>query len=334
MLKIMNRRGLNWVIPTVIGGSLLLALPWFGRAYYTHIFILIFLNIILAMGYRLLYVTGLVSFCHVTFYAIGAYTSAILAMKLGLPFGICFLGGGIAAAAAAAFLILVTSRARGAYFFLISFSFLGVMNTVFMQWRGVTGGASGITSIPPIISGFDTVVNNYYIFFAFTILTIFIMYLLDRSRFGSELMAIGEAEDLAEVIGIDVLRHRMVAAAIGALFAGFAGSLFAHYESFIAPTSFPMWTTIYILSWCVIGGVRKFWGPIVGAVLMTAISEYGRMMGAMHAIFYAAVLLAVIIAMPNGIVGLVDTLRTRFGRRQYLGGDTKLGAGPPPVVDE
>ena len=333
MPKLMSRRGLNWVIPTVIGGSLLLALPWFGRAYYTHIFILVFLNITLALGYRLLYVTGLVSFCHVTFYAIGAYTSAILAMKLGLPFGICFLVGGIAAAATAAFLILVTSRARGAYFFLISFSFLGVMNTVFMQWRGMTGGASGIPDIPPIM-GFTTVTPYFYIILAFTAVTIFIMYLFDRSRFGSELMAIGEAEDLAEVIGIDVLRHRMVAAAIGALFAGFAGSLFAHYESFIAPASFPMWTAIYILSWCVIGGVRKFWGPIVGAVLMTAISEYGRMMGAMHAIFYAAVLLAVIMAMPNGIVGLVDTLRTRFGRRQYLGGDTKLGAGPPPVVDE
>jgi branched-chain amino acid transport system permease protein len=105
-----------------------------------------------------------------------------------------------------------------------------------------------------------------------------------------------------------------MACAIGALFAGFAGSIFAHYEGFIAPTSFPMWTTIYILSWCVIGGVRKYWGPIVGAALMTAIIEYGRMMGEYHAIFYAAVLLAVIMAMPNGIVGLVDSLIARFSK--------------------
>jgi len=315
MPNFIKKTGGKLVIPIVIIGGLLLALPLLGRAYYTHIFILIFLNIILAMSYRLLYVTGLVSFCHVTFYAIGAYTSTILAIKLGLPFGICFLAGGIVAAICAAFLILATSRARGSYFFLISFGFLGVMNTVFMQWRNLTGGSSGITNIPPIISGFDTVIYNYYIIFAFTILALIIMYLLDRSRFGAEIVAIGEAEDLASTIGINIVRHRVMACAIGALFAGFAGSLFAHYEGFIAPTSFPMWTTIYILSWCVIGGVRKYWGPIVGAVLMTAIIEYGRMMGEWHAIFYAAVLLAVIMAMPNGIVGLVDSLRVRFSKR-------------------
>lgn len=317
----------------VIGGLLLLAFPWLGRAYYTHIFILIFLNIILATSYRLLYVTGLVSFCHVTYFAIGAYTSTILAIELGLPIGICFLAGGIVAAITGALLILATSRARGSYFFLISFAFLGVMNTVFMQWRSVTGGASGITSIPPIISGFDTGINNYYIFFAFTILTIFIMYLLDRSRFGAEIVAIGEAEDLASTVGINIIRHRVLACAIGALFAGFAGSLFAHYEGFIAPTSFPMWTTIYILSWCVIGGARKYWGPIVGAVLMTAIIEYGRMMGAWHAIFYAAVLLAVIMAMPNGIVGLVDSLRARFSKRLTRVKDTILSHNSLTEVD-
>ncbi|GAI92562.1 unnamed protein product, partial [marine sediment metagenome] len=252
-------------------------------------------------------------------YAIGAYTSTILAIELGLPCGICFLAGGIVAAIFAALLILATSRVRGSYFFLISFGFLGVMNTVFMQWRSVTGGASGITNIPPIISGFETVTNNYYIILAFTALAIFIIYLLDRSRFGSELVAIGEAEDLSEVIGINVLGYRVLACAIGALFAGFAGSLFAHYISFIAPTSFPMWTTIYILSWCVIGGVRKVWGPIVGAVLMTFIAEFLRMSGTMQAILYAAALLAAIMAMPDGIIGLVDNLRTRFGK-------------PPPLV--
>jgi len=316
MPNLMNKTGVKLGIPLVIGGLLLLALPLFSGVYYIHIFILIFLNIILAMGYRLLYVTGLVSFCHVTFYAIGAYTSTILAIELGLPFGICFLAGGIVAAISAALLILATSRVRGFYFFLISFGFLGVMNTVFMQWKSVTGGASGITSIPPIISGFDTVTNNYYIVLAFTALSIFIIYLLDRSRFGSELVAIGEAEDLSEVIGINVLGYRVLAYAIGALFAGFAGSLFAHYINFIAPTSFPMWTTMYILSWCVIGGVRKFWGPIAGAVLMTFIAEFLRMSGTMQAILYAAALLAAIMAMPDGIVGLVDNLRTRFGRRR------------------
>ena len=305
----------NLKIPLVIIILLLLAFPMLGRDYYLHVFILMFLNIVLAMSYRLLYVTGLVSFCHVSLFAIGAYTSTILAMKLGLPIGISFLMAGIVAAMIGGLLILATSKARGSYFFLISFGFLGVMNTVFMQWKSVTGGSSGITGIPPFISGFDTVVDNYYIFFGFMGLSILIMYLIDRSRFGSEIVAIGQAEDVASSIGINIARHRVLACAIGALFAGFAGSLFAHYESFIAPTSFPMLTTVYIISWCVIGGVKKYWGPLVGAALMTAIIEYGRVMGEWHALFYATILLGVIMAMPNGIVGLVDSLKARINKR-------------------
>ena len=316
MTRIMSRRWLNFGIPMFAGGLLLLAFPLFSGSYYTHIFILVFLYITLAMSYRLLYVTGLVSFCHVTFYATGAYTSTLLAMKLGLPFGITFLAAGVVAAVLATLLILPVAKARGPYFFLISFGFLMVMDSVFDQWRGMTGGPSGLNGIPPIM-GFETVTPYYYMILAFTVLTIFIMHRLWRSRFGGELVAIGEAEELAEVTGINIFRHRVLAFAIGALFAGFAGSLFAHYSSFISPGSFSMWLTIYILIWCVVGGVRKLWGPIAGAVLMTLIAEFLRMSGTIQALLYATALLIVIMTTPSGIAGLVDTLRERFGRHRY-----------------
>ena len=96
--------------------------------------------------------------------------------------------------------------------------------------------------------------------------------------------------------------------------AGLAGSLFAHDAAFISPSNFTMWGTIYILVWLVIGGTRKMWGCIVGAVVMTLIAEYLRMSGVLQALFYAGVLLVSVMAMPQGIVGLVDTIRSWSGR--------------------
>jgi len=311
MLKLMNKSGSKLIIPLVIGGVLLLLLPLIAGPYYTHVGILIFLNIMLVLGYRLLFVTGLVSLCHITFYAIGGYTSAVLAVKFGLPPVIGFLAGGAVAALASTILILPAARVRGPYFFLISFAFWGVADSVFKHWKGVTGGQSGITGIPAIM-GFESMTPYYYLILAFAAFTVFIMYRIHRSRFGIELTAIGDDDGLAEVSGINVLKHRTIAFAIGALFAGFAGSFYAHYESFICPTSFSMWSAIYVLIWCVVGGARKFWGPIVGAIAMTLVAELMRMVGTTQAIFYAVALLIIIMALPQGISGLVDTLRARF----------------------
>lgn len=328
---ITREKGIKFILPLTVGSLFLLFFPLFGGAYYANVFILMFLHVVLATSYRLLYITGLVSFCHATFYAIGAYTSAILATRLGFPFGVCFLAAGIVPAVVAAVFAWPAVRARGAYFFIVSFAFFMVMFSVIKHWPSVTQGVKGIHGIPPVM-GLTTVTPYYYLALIVAAVTIFVMYRLDRSRFGRELLAIGDADALAEVIGINVVRHRVMAFAIGALFAGFAGSIYAHYIRFICPDSFPLWTTIYILIWCVLGGARKVWGPIVGAVMLTLIAEQLRLTGelipglvlltgVLQALFYAAVLLAVVMIMPQGIVGLVDTLRTRFGEDKHLGGD-------------
>jgi len=307
----MNRlKGRNFIIPSAIVGVFLLVFPMFSGPYYAHILILTFLSITLALGYRLLYVTGLVSFGYITLYAIGAYISALCSTRLGLPFGICFLLSGIGTAVVAAVLILVTARVKGVYFFMVTFGFWGFANAVFTQWRSVFGGEKGIVGIPPIM-GLTTVTPYYYMILAFVAGTIFFMYRLYGSRFGTELLAIGDSADLAEVSGINVLRHRVLAHAIGGLFAGFAGSIFAHYTGFICPSMFTFWGAMYIIVWCVIGGYRKFWGPIAGAASMVLIAEFTRMSGTLQAILYAAVLLTFIMVIPHGISGLVDTLRAR-----------------------
>lgn len=318
------RRGeaFKWVMPVGFGAIFLLVLPHFSGPYYGHIFILVFLHVTLAMGYRLLYITGLASFCHVTFYGIGAYTSSLLTIKIGIPFGICFLTAGLVSAAISILVGWPSMRTKGPYFFLVSFAFFVLMDSVFRHWRSLTGGPGGLTGIPPIM-GYTSVIPYYYMSLLFAALTVFSMYRLYRSRYGAELLAIGDADDLAESIGINVVGHRLMAFAIGALFAGFGGSIYAHYISFIAPSSFSIWITIYILIWCVLGGARKFWGPIVGAVLLTLSAELLRMSGTLQALLYAAVLLTVVIIMPDGIADLIDTLRKRIRRHQFVNGHIK-----------
>ena len=321
-------KGSAYRLATLVAGAVGLAVvlglvPFIGGDYYAHIGILVFLNVTLVLGYRLLCLTGLYSFCQITFFGIGAYTSALLSSKLGYPVWICFIAAGIVAALFSMALIIPAARVRGVYFFLVSFGFLGVMDSVFTHWTSLTGGAAGVVVLEPII-GVGSQTQDYFVILAFAVITVLIMYRLERSRFGRELAPIGSAEGLASVSGINVLRNRVLAFAIGAAFAGFAGSLFAHDAAYISPSNFSMWGTIYILVWLVIGGVRKMWGPLLGAVVMTLIAEYLRMSGILQALFYAGILLLVVMVMPQGIVGLVDYIRAKLSRAREPGeGDAR-----------
>lgn len=288
--------------------------PFIGGDYYTHVAILVFLNVTLVLGYRLLCLTGLYSFCHIAFFGIGAYTSALLSSRLEYPVWLCFIAAGVVAALFSMALIIPAARVRGVYFFLVTFGFLGVMESVFMHWTALTGGDAGVVVFASLI-GSGTKTQNYFVILAFAVITVLVMHRIEKSRFGRELAPIGSAEGLAAASGINVLRNRVLAFAIGAAFAGFAGSLFAHDAAFIAPSNFTMWGTIYILVWLVIGGARRMWGPVLGAVIMTLIAEYLRMSGMLQTLFYAGVLLLAVMVMPNGLVGLVDSIRSRSGAR-------------------
>jgi len=296
--------------------ALLLTFPLFAGDYYPHILILVFLNVVLAVGYRLLYVTGLGSFCHIIFFALGGYTSALLGLKFGLPYWACFIAAGIVSAVIAVLFGWPSVRVKGAYFFLITFAFFVVMETVFRQWDGLTGGARGLINIPGIVR-IGQLRPYYYLAMGLMVFTILIMYRLDKSRFGEELLAIGDDEDLAGSVGINVTLNRVVAFSIGALFAGFAGSVYASYISFISPASFTLLFTVYVLIWVAIGGPRKLWGPIAGAVILTFIAEALRMSGIAQAILMGVVLLVAIMLLPGGLAGFVEDLK----EKRRIGGE-------------
>ena len=316
MSRFINRAGgIRSVLPFVIGGAVLLTLPLYAGPYYTHILLMVFLNVVLALSYRIFFTAGMGSFGHAAFYAIGAYVSAVFATRLGAPFPASFLAAGVWAGVIGAGLAFISRRAKGIYFFMITFALFMIVSTVTRQWGDVTRGMLGIAEIPPV-TGCESLTSYYYMGLLFVGVSIFIMYLIDRSRFGHELMAIGDADDLAEVVGIDVVRYKILAFAIGALFAGFAGSFLAHYVTYISPHSFPLMLNLYVILYVVVGGARELWGPIAGATLLTFIAELLRGAEKLQGILFGAVLLAVILVMPNGIVGLVDTWRAKRTLKQ------------------
>ena len=316
MSKFINRvGGIKFVLPFILGGAFLLTLPVYAGQYYMHILLMVFLNIVLALSYRIFFIAGMGSFGHGAFYCIGAYISALFATRLGLPFPASFLAGGVGAGISGAGLALISRRSKGAYFFLISFAFWAIVYTVAKQWPAVTGGMKGIGGIPPI-TGCGSLTSYYYMALLFAGVSIFIMYLIDRSRFGHELIAIGDDDDLAEVIGIDMSRYKILAFAIGTLFAGFAGSFFVHYAGYVHPSMFPLWLNCYIILFVVVGGARKLWGPIAGAISLTLTAEILRGTEALQQILLGAILVGVILGMPNGIAGLVDNWRARRTPKQ------------------
>src|SRR5690606_34537999 len=139
--------------------------------------------------------------------------------------------------------------------FLMTFGFLIVLNSLFQYLKGLTGGFSGIVGIPQP-DGISSVQDFYFLAAGFSVIVIMVYTALDRSRWGLELRAIGDASDLAAAAGVATFRRKLSAFVLGAFVAGIAGGMFASYLAFIAPAFFSMWLSIYVLTYVILGGRR------------------------------------------------------------------------------
>lgn len=289
-----------------IGVAALLALlavaPSFLGSYLVHVLILTLFAIVLGVSYRLLMTAGAASFCHGTFYAIGGYTVAILTVKAGLTFWLAFPIGGLMAGLAAVVIGYPALRTKGPYFFLMTFGFLVVMESVFTNFETLTGGHAGIPNIPHP-AGIEGLSAFYYLTLVFAILSVALFWIIDRSRWGLELRALGDSNDLAQAAGIGRLSNMLIAFAVGAVFAGLTGGIYASYITFVSPESFNFWVSVYILTYAVIGGPRYISGVVVGAVYVTLLPIVFNWSQNLVALFVAASIVAIMMLFPEGIVG-------------------------------
>jgi branched-chain amino acid transport system permease protein len=257
---------------------------------------------------------GQFSLGHAGFYGIGAYTAALLAVHYETPF-ILNLAAAALLAGASGFLIgLPTLRLGGIYLAMATLGFGEIIYLVLLNWLGVTRGPLGIPAIPgPALFGVDlgTPSRQYYVGLALAALTTLVVARLVNSRFGEAIQAIREDEIAAEAMGVPTTRLKVVTFTVSAAIAGVAGAFFAHYTSFISPSSFTLVESILVLSLLVFGGMGSIEGSIAGAVLLTVAPEVFRFLAEYRMVIYGGILLGLIIFRPQGLLGGIHLGLTR-----------------------
>lgn len=266
--------------------------------YLLQILVNIGIAIILALGLNLITgLTGQLSLGHAAFMSIGAFTGAILTIKLGMPFSINILLTGCMSAFAGIIIGFPTLRLSGDYLAIATLGFAEIIKVVFLN-LDITNRALGLSVPPP-----NTVIPLALYVFLLTALTIIIMALIHNSRFGRALKAIREDEIAAEAMGINTTRYKIMAFSVGAFFAGVGGGLYAHFIAYINPSDFAFSKSIDILNMVVLGGLGSIPGTIIGAALLTAAPEFLGFMSRYRMLVYGAMLVFLMIFRPNGLMG-------------------------------
>jgi branched-chain amino acid transport system permease protein len=284
-------------------------------AYLNNLAVLITINAILAVTLNfVLGYAGIFSMAHAVFFGIGAYTAALVAMKLGggflLATGIAMGVSGLVSLA----LALPALRVRGEYFVAASLGLQMLAMTLFSEWKGFTGGIGGITNIPPArFPGFEITTPEQYLVLALICLGLVMasIALLVRSSFGRSLKAIRDDETAAWAFGKNVAIIKTMAVVLSSALAAVGGSLYAFYLSFINVESFTLDTSVLLMAMVIIGGTATLLGPVGGTILIlllpAALSYLPGLpqteIGSIQQMVYGLAMVLLMIFRPGGIFG-------------------------------
>ncbi len=266
--------------------------------------------VILAQGLNVIQgFTGYVSIAQAGFFGIGAYSSAILSLNLGIS---VWLTIPLAIVISGIFGILIgypALRTQGHYFAIVTMSFTMIIWVFMMSSVKFTGGEEGIPNIPSPSSvfgiDFSLKENYYYLILISVLITILFIYRLMQSRVGRAFITIRENEQLAQAVGISLLKYKMLSFTISAMLGGFAGALYVHYTHFVNPTPFTVDYSLNAILAVILGGSGTIIGPIIGAFIMIFLPEYLRIAEEYRLIIYAVMLILIVFYMPKGITNLI-----------------------------
>jgi branched-chain amino acid transport system permease protein len=275
----------------------------------TLIYIIFAMSLNLEVGY-----TGLFNFGHVAFFGIGAYTSALLTLHK-VPFELSLLSSLAMAGLWGLLLSLPSLRLRGDYFGIATLGFGEIIRMIFQNEVWLTKGPMGLPGISkPILFSyrFSSLIQYFVLALGFATLTFFILRIILRSPFGRVLKAIREDESAAEALGKNVFGFRVKSFVIGSLLAGLAGTLWAHYITFISPGDFTLLETILVLLMVVLGGQGTEWGPITGAFVLIFFqeslrflrlpAEWTRYLAPLQQMIFGGLLILLMVFRPEGLI--------------------------------
>ncbi len=295
-----------WIIAGIAVLAFLFA-PAVIESYFLRIVSLALIYLILTTGLNIIAgYTGQVSLGQAGLYGIGAYTGAILAAKLGLPFWICLPAAMAVAGLFGLVLGAPTLKVSGHYLALITIGFGVIVEKILVEWQSLTGGPMGLAV--PAVTLFGHPLSEqefYYLSLGLCLLTLWITNNIIRSYFGRAFSAIRDNELAASCMGINLTRYKLLAFVLSAVLAGAAGCLYAFYSAFISPDSFSFSLSIFFLLTIIVGGAGTIVGPIIGTLLLVIIPEYLHFLDKHRLTIYGALLIVSVIGLPQGIVGAI-----------------------------
>jgi branched-chain amino acid transport system permease protein len=261
-------------------------------SYLAGIIIQLGINILLGWSVYLPLSTGQASIGNAGFMAIGAYISSYLTLKMGFPLFVATIVGGIFASFIGFLLGFPALRLKGIYLVMGTLAFGEMVRNIFLNWE-FFGGAYGMRGMEGTSLG---------LVYFWVIFVLFCFFALSRSRMKLNLDSIFDDERVSQLTGINVVKVKVGTFAFGALIAGIAGGLYAHHLRFIEPGSFDVLLSIYMLLFVVFGGMKTYWGALLGAVVFTLVPEISRGLKDYRGVFLGGLIIGLMIIRPKGLL--------------------------------
>jgi branched-chain amino acid transport system permease protein len=308
----------------------------FPSPYYLDLFVVLIVNAVLAMAFVLMLRAGLINLGLAAFWGFGAYASAVLATKAGLSFWLSMPISTLMTAALAFILgyLLIGSGSSGFTFVILS-SVIGMLFTAVVGSSDWLGGYSGLSKIPrpgaiklpglPALT-FDSKAHLFYLAVVLLVVIVLILRAFYSSWTGRAWTSIALNPRLAESVGVNVFRYRLLSFVLGSAVVGLIGSFYAHYETFLSPNSFGIWENINLQIFAILGGIGfPLAGPLLGSAVMTLLTESMRSVKSLAPAVQGGILVLLILFMPTGLLGLLQwrSAAKQKGIQMY----TTVGAG-------
>ncbi len=300
-------------IPAMLAlGAVTLAFPFIFSMYQTNIMTTALIYVMLGLGLNIVVgLAGLLDLGYVAFYAVGAYTYALLNYHFGLTFWMVLPIGAGLGALFGMLLGFPVLRLRGDYLAIVTLGFGEIIRLVLENWNAFSFGPSGIANIPrPGFFGMDlslrgSTIAIYFLMILMVMFTIFVVNRLQDSRIGRAWIALREDEIACQAMGVDKTKTKLTAFALGATWAGMGGVVFAAKTTFINPASFTIWESIIILCVVVLGGMGSIVGVVMGALVLILLPEYLRAFSEYRMLIFGAILVVMMVFRPGGLISNV-----------------------------
>jgi len=304
-----------------------LLLAALSESYTAFLLALVALTVIVGAGLNILYgLSGQISLGHIGFYAIGAYTVGILSLK-GIGLWLSLPAAAAVAGAIGLLLALPALRVAGPYLAMVTIAFAFVIQHGAVEWRGITGGANGLSGIAATV-GSRMIEERELAMFAIALsgLSLWLFHRIARSAWGQSMLAVRDSEVAARSLGIDPVVLKTAAFALSAAFTGVAGGLFAPLMTFLAPDSFPLSQSILFLLAVIVGGSGYTLGPVIGAAVVVVMPELLAGLAEYRLLFFSGLLLIVLWIAPSGVIGAFRRLLPKSSPSGLATGKTDIAA--------